>query len=139
MKIAAKWRMNKMRIGFYPMVADILHSGHVIAIEEAKKHCDYLIVGLHCNPIYKNPQQSIYERFIQLRAVKWVDEVIPYQNIERDRDMFFSLHYDVYFLGADHMTHQWEMKEEIEKMKKEIFYLKRNHNYSSTKIKNESK
>ena len=53
--------------------------------------------------------------------------------------MFFSLHYDVYFLGADHKVHQWEMKEEIEKMKKEIFYLDRNHDYSSTKIKNESK
>lgn len=125
-----------MKIGFYPMVADILHSGHVLALEQAKKNCDYLIVGLHCKPLYKNPQQSIYERFIQLRAVKWVDEVIPYEDINRDRNMFFSLHYDVYFLGADHKNHQWEMKDEIEKMKKEIFYLDRNHDYSSTRIKN---
>lgn len=131
--------MSKIKIGFYPMVADILHSGHVLALEQAKKNCDYLIVGLHCKPLYKNPQQSIYERFMQLRAVKWVDEVIPYENIERDRDMFFSLKYDIYFLGADHKMHQWEMKDEIEKMKKEIFYLDRNHSYSSTKIKNESK
>ena len=54
-----------MKIGFYPMVADILHAGHVIALEEAKKHCDYLIVGLNCVPSYKTPVQSIYERFMQ--------------------------------------------------------------------------
>ena len=53
-----------MRVGFYPMVADILHIGHVLAIEEAKKNCDYLIVGLYCHPKTKHPVQSIYERYI---------------------------------------------------------------------------
>ena len=129
----------KMKIGFFPMVADILHSGHVLSLEEAKKHCDFLIVGLHCKPVYKSPQQSIYERYMQLRAVKWVDEVIPYENIERDKDMFISLDYDVYFLGEDHKTDDWELKEMIEQQEKEIIYLKRKHSYSSTRIKNESK
>ncbi len=128
-----------MKIGFFPMVADILHSGHVLSIEEAKKNCDYLIIGLHCDPTYKTPQQSIYERFAQLRAVKWVNEVIPYENIIRDKDIFFSLDYDIYFLGSDHKNDDWEMKKEIEELGKEIFYLKRNHSYSSSKIKNESK
>lgn len=128
-----------MKIGFFPMVADILHCGHVLALEEAKKHCDFLIVGLHCKPSYKNPQQSIYERFIQLRGVKWVDEVIPYESSDRDKDMFMSLDYDVYFLGEDHKTDDWELKEEIERLDKEIFYLKRRHNYSSSRIKNENK
>jgi len=125
-----------MKIGFFPMVADILHCGHVLALEEAKKNCDYLIVGLHCSPSYKNVKQSIYERFIQLRAVKWVDEVIPYESSQRDWGIFFSLDYDIYFLGEDHIKDHWEMKEEIEKSKKEIFYLKRKHLYSSSRIKN---
>jgi len=128
---------EKMKIGFFPMVADILHSGHVLSLEEAKKHCDFLIVGLHCKPNYKNPQQSIYERYMQLRAIKWVDEVIPYENIDKDRDMFVSLDYDVYFLGEDHKNDEWELKEKIEELEKEIVYLKRKHNYSSSKIKNE--
>ena len=132
-------RNNKMKIGFFPMVADILHSGHVLSLEEAKKHCDFLIVGLHCKPTYKNPQQSIYERYIQLRAVKWVDEVIPYENIEKDKDMFVSLDYDVYFLGEDHKSDEWEFKDKIEELDKEIVYLKRKHNYSSSRIKNEYK
>jgi glycerol-3-phosphate cytidylyltransferase len=127
---------NNMKIGFFPMVADILHSGHVLALEEAKKHCDLLIVGLHCKPTYKNPIQSIYERYMQLRAVKWVDEVIPYEDSTRDANMFASLEYDVYFLGEDHRTDDWEMKSSIEALGKEIVYLKRKHNYSSTRIKN---
>jgi len=126
---------RKMKIGFFPMVADILHSGHVLALEEAKKHCDFLIVGLHCKPSYKNPQQSIYERYIQLRAIKWVDEVIPYENSERDQDAFVSLDYDVYFLGEDHKSDDWELKDKIEESGKEIVYLKRKHNYSSSKLK----
>jgi glycerol-3-phosphate cytidylyltransferase len=44
-----------MLIGFYPMVGDLLHAGHLLAIEEAKQNCDYLIVGLNCNPANKNP------------------------------------------------------------------------------------
>jgi glycerol-3-phosphate cytidylyltransferase len=129
-------KKSKMKIGFFPMVADILHSGHVLALEEAKKHCDLLIVGLHCKPTYKEPIQSIYERYMQLRAVKWVDEVIPYENSSRDADMFASLEYQVYFLGEDHKTDEWEMKAKIEAMDKEIVYLKRKHNYSSTRVKN---
>lgn len=130
---------DEMKIGFFPMVADILHSGHVLSLEEAKKHCDFLIVGLHCAPNYKSPQQSIYERYMQLRAVKWVDEVVPYENIERDRDVFVSLDYDVYFLGEDHKGDDWELKETIEELGKEIIYLRRKHGYSSRKIKNDCK
>ena len=127
---------GNMKIGFFPMVADILHSGHVLALEEAKKHCDLLIVGLHCKPTYKEPIQSIYERYMQRRAVKWIDEVIPYENSSRDSDIFDSLEYDVYFLGEDHKKDEWEMKAKIESIDKEIVYLKRKHNYSSTRIKN---
>lgn len=131
-------KTEKMKIGFYPMVADILHTGHVIAIEEAKKNCDYLIIGLHCNPVYKNPQQSIYERYMQLRAVKWVDEIVPYQNIVDDKDMFLSLDFDIYFLGEDHRNEDWEMKDQVVENGKEIFYLKRSHDYSSSKIKSKN-
>ena len=76
---------------------------------------------------------------MQLRAVKWVDEVIPYENIEKDGDVFVSLDYDVYFLGEDHKNDEWEFKDKIEELEKEIVYLKRKHNYSSSKIKNEFK
>lgn len=124
-----------MVIGLYPMVADILHTGHLIAIEEAKKNCDYLIVALHCNPVYKNPVQSIYERFMQLRAVKWIDEIIPYQNIDDVHTMLSSLNFDVYFLGEDYKGKDFEGVEILRKLDKKIYYLSRHHSLSSTELK----
>lgn len=124
-----------MKIGLYPMVADVLHTGHLLAIEEAKKHCDYLIVALHCNPVYKNPVQTIYERYMQLRAVKWIDEIIPYQDINDVKTLLSSLCFDVYFLGEDYINKQFEGIEVLHTLNKEIYYLPRKHNLSSTYIK----
>lgn len=125
-----------MKIGLYPMVADVIHAGHLIAIEEAKKHCDYLIVGLYCCPGYKQPIQSIYERFMQLRAIKWVDEVIPYYDAQDGANMFKSLTFDVYFLGEDYINKDWDNSEIIKKLGKEIFFITRKHDFSSTDLKN---
>ena len=124
-----------MKIGLYPMVADVLHTGHVLAIEEAKKHCDYLIVALHCCPNYKSPVQTIYERFMQLRAVKWVDEIIPYQDKEDAATLIRSFNFDIYFLGEDYKDNEFENSDLLKSLKKEVFYLPRNHNFSSTNLK----
>ena len=124
-----------MKIGFYPMVADILHTGHVIALEYASTHCDKLIVGLHCNPNYKHPVQSIYERYMQLKAVKYVDEIIPYSDIDDVRNAILSLNFDVYFLGEDHYGKDWECKEVVESLNKEVIYIPRKHPYSSSYVK----
>ena len=124
-----------MKIGVYPMVADVLHTGHILAIEEAKKHCDYLIVALHCCPNYKSTVQSIYERFMKLRAVKWVDEVIPYENKEDAATLLQSLDYDVYFLGEDYKGKDWENSDLIKSLNKEIVFLSRKHAFSSTNLK----
>lgn len=124
-----------MKIGLYPMVADVLHTGHVLAIEEAKKHCDYLIVALHCCPNYKAPVQTIYERFMQLRAVKWVDEIIPYQDKEDAATLIRSFSFDIYFLGEDYKDKEFENSDLLKSLKKEVFYLPRNHNFSSTNLK----
>lgn len=124
-----------MKIGVYPMVADVLHAGHLLAIEEAKQYCDYLVVALHCCPNYKNPVQSIYERYMQLRAVKWVDEVIPYENKEDAKLLIESFNFDIYFLGEDYRDKEYENHDIIKSLKKEVHYLSRKHNLSSTNLK----
>lgn len=124
-----------MKIGMYPMVADILHAGHILAIEEAKKQCDYLVVALHCCPDYKKPLQSVYERYIQLRAVKWVDEVIPYQNKEDMKLFIESFDFDIYFLGEDYKDKEYENYEVVKALNKEVIYLSRKHPMSSTNLK----
>ena len=124
-----------MIIGFYPMVADILHTGHILAIEEAKANCDYLIIGLNCTPDHKTPIQSVYERFMQLRAIKWVDEIIPYQG-KADLELIAeSLNYDIRFLGQDYIGKDWDGKNIEEKLNKQIYFLNRKHSFSSTELK----
>ena len=124
-----------MIIGFYPMCADILHAGHVLAIEEASKNCDYLIVGLNCAPDGKAPIQSIYERFMQLRAVRFIDEIIPYQGRKDLELIASSLDYDIRFLGEEYREKEWDGKSIEISLNKKFFFLKRKHELSSTELK----
>ena len=70
-----------MRVGITASTFDLLHAGHVEMLREAKTQCDYLICALQIDPSVdrkeKNkPVQTIVERYTQLEAVKFVDEVI---------------------------------------------------------------
>lgn len=124
-----------MKVGFYPMCADILHTGHILALEEAKQNCDYLIVGLNCKPDTKQPVQSIYERFMQLRAVKFIDEIIPYEGRTDLELLAISLSYDIRFVGEDYLGKDWDGRKEEQQLNKEVYYLTRKHSLSSTELK----
>ncbi len=125
-----------MKIGLFPMVADVLHAGHMLALKEARSNCDYLIVALYCKPERKpNIVQSIFERFTQLSSVKYVDEVIPYEDSEDAHRLLLSVNFDVYFLGADYKNKRFEGQSIVENLGKEIFYLSRNHTMSSSSLK----
>ena len=71
---------DKMKVGFTCSTFDLLHAGHVIMLREAKEQCDYPICGLQVDPSVdraeKNaPVQTIVERYTQLKAVGYVDEI----------------------------------------------------------------
>jgi glycerol-3-phosphate cytidylyltransferase len=73
-----------MRVGFTASTFDLLHAGHVMMLREAKTVCDYLIVGLQTDPTIDRPEknkpvQTLLERYIQLNAIEYVDEIVPYQ------------------------------------------------------------
>ena len=82
-----------MRIGFTASVFDLLHAGHIMMLREAREQCEYLIVGLQTDPSIdrpgdKNrPVQSLVERYAQLSAVSYVDEIIPYETEEDLKDI----------------------------------------------------
>lgn len=126
---------SNKKIGLYPLVGDLLHPGHILAIQEAKNNCDYLIVALNCNPDNKNPIQSVYERYIQLLAIKYIDQIIPYQGKQDLELLTSSLNYDIRFLGEDYKDKTWDGKEIELKLNKEIYFLKRQHYLSSSELK----
>ena len=62
-----------MKVGITFSTFDLFHAGHVKMLEEAKRQCDYLIVGLQLDPSIDRPEknlpsQSIIERYIQLKG-----------------------------------------------------------------------
>jgi len=125
-----------MKIGFTCSAFDLLHSGHVAMLEEAKTQCDYLIVGLHTNPQIDRPQknkpvQSTLERFIQLKGSKFVDEIIPYDTEEDLYNLLQIIKPDVRILGEEYRDKAFTGHD----LKIETYFNTRRHNYSTTKLR----
>ena len=84
-----------VKVGFTCSAFDLLHSGHISMLREAKDQCDYLICGLQTDPSRDRPEknapiQTIVERYTQLRAVGYVDEIVPYSTEEDLKDILSS-------------------------------------------------
>lgn len=124
-----------MKVGFYPICGDILHAGHILAIQEAANSCDYLIVGLNTNPDNKTPVQSVLERWIQLNAVKGIDQIIPYAGRKDCELLCKSLDYQVRFVGDDYRDREWDGKQIEKERGILVHYLNRYHGWSSTELK----
>ncbi len=128
------------KIGFTCSTFDLLHAGHVTMLEEAKRHCDFLIVGLQNDPTLDRPEknapvQSIVERQIQLAAVKYVDEIVIY-NTEQDLiDLLLTLPIDVRVLGDEYKNKDFTGKDIAKQRGSKIIYNGRDHSFSSSSLR----
>ena len=128
------------KIGFTCSTFDLLHAGHVTMLEEAKRHCDFLIVGLQNDPTEDRPEknkpvQSIVERQIQLAAVKYVDEIVIY-NTEQDlMDLLLTLPIDVRILGDEYKNKDFTGKDIAKQRGSKIIYNGRDHSFSSSSLR----
>ncbi|MEL1253411.1 adenylyltransferase/cytidyltransferase family protein [Flavobacterium sp. DGU38] len=121
---------------------DLLHAGHVRMLEEAKLHCDYLIVGLQTDPTLDRPEknsptQSVVERYIQLKGCKFVDEIIPYSTEQDLQDILQTLPVDVRILGEEYRDKDFTGRDYCEKMGIRLVFNKRNHRFSSSGLRRE--
>ncbi|MEC8134258.1 MAG: adenylyltransferase/cytidyltransferase family protein, partial [Bacteroidota bacterium] len=101
-----------MKVGITFSTFDLLHAGHVKMLEEAKRVCDYLIVGLQLDPSIdraeKNvPTQTIIERYIQLKGCIHVDEIVPYVTENDLLDILQSFKIDVRIVGDEYIEKQY--------------------------------
>ena len=109
-------------------------------LKEAKQHCDYLICGLHVDPQVERPEknspvQSIVERYLQLSAVKYVDEIVPY-NLEKDlADILLTFPINVRIIGADYKGVDFSGKQLCIDNNIEIYYNSRSHGFSSSGLR----
>jgi len=76
-------------------------------LREAKEHCDYLICGLQIDPSIdrsekNSPIQTVVERYTQLKAISYVDEIIPYATEEDLKDILQMYHINIRVLGDEY-------------------------------------
>lgn len=128
-------------IGFTSVVGDMLHAGHCLMLEECKRHCDFLYCGIIADPTTDRPEknktiQSLFERYEQVKANKFVDEVIPLSG-EADLDLALkSLPIDIRFVGDDYKNKDFTGKHTCETRGIQIFYNNRFHGLSSSELRN---
>jgi len=123
--------------GFTCGAFDLLHPGHLDFFKKACQHCDYLTIGLHTDPTIDRPNtkntpcESTYERWLRLDAVKYIDEIIPYDTEADLWNMLQMLEIDVRFLGEDYKHKGFTGKE----LPIKIEYIVRDHAYSSSGLR----
>src|SRR5690625_7269086 len=108
-----------MKVGITFSAFDLLHAGHIKMLEEAKKQCDYLIVGLQTDPPLDRPEnnrpvQSVVERYIQLKGCKIVDEIVPYATEQDLEDIFRSFVIVVLICGDEYKTYTHHCRDSCE-------------------------
>jgi len=126
-----------MKIGFTCSTFDLFHAGHIMMLKEARRQCDNLIVGLQSDPTIDRPEtknkpvQSMFERFVQLDACKYVDEVIPYSTEKELLDILLSYPISVRIIGEEYEDKEFTGKQ----LPIEIYYNKRRHSFSTTELR----
>ena len=129
-----------MKVGITFSTFDLFHAGHVKMLEEAKSKCEYLIVGLQLDPSINRPEknkptQSIIERYVQLKACKHIDEVIPYVTENDLIDILSSFKIDIRIIGEEYADKTFTGKEYCQKKGIEIYFNKREHRFSSSALR----
>ena len=125
------------KTGFTCSCFDLFHAGHIMMLKEAKSVCDYLIVGLQTDPTIDRPEknkpiQSVFERFVQLEACKYVDEVVIYATEKDLLDILHSYPIDVRIVGDEYKEKDFTGKD-LEHI--ELYYNSRKHSFSTTELR----
>ena len=129
-------------VGFTCSTFDLLHAGHILMLAEAKTICDYLIVGVQSDPTIdrpgtKNkPVQSVVERYVQLSAVKFIDQIVVYDTEKDLEDLLMFLPISVRIIGEEYKDKDFTGKQICEDRGIKIWYNSRNHRFSSSELRN---
>ena len=131
-----------MKIGITFSAFDLFHAGHVKMLEEAKRHCDYLIVGLQTDPTLDRPEknhpaQTVVERYIQLKGCKFVDEIVPYATEQALEDILRSFKIDVRIVGDEYREQDCTGRMYCEAKGIELYFNTRDLQFSSLGLRRE--
>ena len=125
-----------MKVGFTCSTFDLFHAGHIMMLKEARTQCDYLIVGLQTDstidrPEKNKPVQGVFERYEQLKACKYIDEILVYATEEDLLNILLSYPIDVRILGEEYMTKSFTGNQ----LDMQLYYNHRKHGFSTTELR----
>jgi len=129
-----------MIIGFTASAFDLLHSGHIMMLREAKQQCDYLICGLQIDPSIDRPDknkpiQSIVERHTQLAAVRYVDEIVPYLTETDLEDILEMYPIDIRILGEEYKDKDFTGRDICKSREIKLYFNVRDHRFSTSELR----
>jgi glycerol-3-phosphate cytidylyltransferase len=109
-------------------------------LREAKSQCDYLICALQIDPSLDRPEknspvQSIVERYSQLSAVKYVDEILVYQYESELLDIIQMYPINLRILGEEYRDKDFTGKDECRRLGIQLYFNKREHRFSSSDLR----
>lgn len=110
-------------------------------LKEAKQQCEYLIVGLQTDPTIDRPKeknkpvQSIFERYVQLQACKYVDEIVVYATEKDLVDILLSYPINVRILGEEYEHREFTGRAECITKGIKFHFNKRQHSFSTTELR----
>ena len=130
-----------MKKGITFSTFDLFHTGHVLMLQEAKSQCDWLIVCLQTDPTIDRPNknkpvQTLFERFIQVRACKYVDELLVYTTEDEVIQILKAIDYDVRIIGEVYADKSFTGKNLSEG---KLYFNKRQHSFSTTELRDRIK
>jgi len=128
-------------IGFTCSTFDLLHAGHILMLAECKQLVDYLIVGIQTDPTIDRPEvknkpvQSIVERYVQLTAVKFVDEIIVYDTEKDLEDLLMFLPITMRICGEEYKERHLTGRDICDSRGIKTYYNSRTHRFSSSELR----
>lgn len=128
-------------VGFTCSTFDLLHAGHILMLAECKQVCDYLIVGLQTDPTIDRPDtknkpvQSVVERYVQLSAVKFVDEIVVYETEKDLEDLLMFLPITIRICGEEYKDKHLTGLDICDSRGIKTYYNSRSHKFSSTELR----
>jgi|TARA_B100000424_G_C22624044_1_gene346516 glycerol-3-phosphate cytidylyltransferase len=130
----------KHKIGFTASAFDMLHAGHISMLREAKANCDWLICGLQIDPSIDRPNknspvQTVVERYTQLQAVKYVDEIIPYVQEADLEDILTLYNINVRILGEEYRNEDFTGRDICKRLDIELYFNSRDHRFSTSDLR----
>lgn len=118
-EIVHRWRGSGLRVGFTNGCFDLIHTGHIHLLRQARAVCDRLIVGLNTDASVrglKGPERPIQDeqaRASILAAFRMVDVVVLFDE-PTPLELIRALQPDVLVKGADYAGKTVVGREDVE-------------------------